>query len=412
MDLADRLRQRRRSPAARFEPGSAASSEASCASVNPTSAVDLSALNPPEGWEHTEDLLWERRVYIPYPQGEAAPASSSDSALPGPISLTAGAFRSPVRDMMFFDIETTGLSSGAGTTVLLAGAARLQPRGLMLQQWFAVDFPGEVWVLQRLSEALSEAKVLVSYNGKSFDWPVVQSKALMSGILLPELLHLDLLHPVRGLFRRRLPDCSLTTIEQQVLGIVREEDIPGSEVPLRYSDFTRTGLIAPLSPVFAHHLRDIQTLVDLLCFLRHLSGRPEAAAQTVQFDPVGLARLRRLAGKPYLEMLQTGFLSLLGGADAMPPAVRALDVFRTGRLLVQQAKRMGESDTALEYLLQMQSVLGIEHEWTAVELAKLYEHRYQDVHKALAVLEPLPGGAQLDHRRRRLYARIRRYTSA
>lgn len=378
MDLAERLRQRR--------------TQQRSGSAKPTKAMSVAL---PDGWHSVDEYLWQRSVTIPDVSSIPArkytpPIWSKDMTLP----FVPPALFAPLNDMAFFDIETTGLSSGAGTTVMLAGLGVPHHNDLYITQWFAVDFPGEAALLQRLSEALQPVKHLVSYNGRSFDWPVVQSKALMSGIHLPQPVQVDLLHPARRLFRGQLLDCSLATIEDGVLGLHRQLDLPGRDVPLKYQEFLKTGRPAVLLPIFAHHLQDIHSLHALLGYLRNTVAESETLLP--RHNAVGQAALIAAAGRDPQPFLQHAFEE--------SPVV--YDVLTVGRILVQRAKRQRSWHGALQLLNRIQQVAGLHRKWPAVERAKILEHRCKDYAAAVVALSGLPSEPDVEYRRQRLNRRL------
>jgi len=138
-------------------------------------------------------------------------------------------------DLLFFDLETTGLSTGAGTIAFLAAFGRLDSAGnLRITQYLLLDYPGENDFIEVLLGEFNTggkgAATIVSYNGKCFDSQILTTRCLMNGIVPPEYRHADLLHPSRRLWKRLLPDCSQSTIETGILGIDRTGDIPGALV--------------------------------------------------------------------------------------------------------------------------------------------------------------------------------------
>lgn len=304
--------------------------------------------------------------------------------------------------LLFFDIETTGLSGGAGTSIFLLGAGALENQQFRLVQWFASDYPGESDLLQHFADFCSGYKVLVSYNGRSFDWPLLQTKAIMSGIDLPVLPHIDLLYPCRRLYRYFLPDCSLSTIEREILEIKRDIDIPGREVPECYSSFLENNNAAVMTPVFAHHVQDICSLQRLLQHLRCLV-HPELVFQTA-CDVRNLASLAAAAGHDPVDVLRQGMDKLFAGEYRS--GYIQLQLNRSGRLLLWVLKRQGKWSEAVDLLTHLQQVFGVNDSFCAVELSKIYEHKLKDYGEALRVLQPADNAEGISHRRQRLERRI------
>lgn len=182
----------------------------------------------------------------------------------------SGALRHPgpidPRRLLILDTETTGLAGGAGTVAFLLGVARLTDAGLELRQWLLTAFAGEVALLDRLAAALGEEDCLVSFNGKSFDIPLLDTRARLHGRdgLLRGRPHLDLLHALRRAHRRRLPDCRLKTAETELLGLRRADDLPGEFAPGVWRDWLRTGRAGRLNEVLAHNRDDLLSTAALL----------------------------------------------------------------------------------------------------------------------------------------------------
>jgi uncharacterized protein YprB with RNaseH-like and TPR domain len=172
-----------------------------------------------------------------------------------------------VEPIAFFDLETTGLSHGAGTIAFMAGIARVEGRSLSVRQYLLADYPGEAAFLERLAASLADAAALVSFNGKCFDAQILSSRFLMNGLKLPVLasaVHLDLLFPSRRLWRDALGSCRLSVIEEALLGVRRELDLPGSEAPDAWFDFVRRGETDRLILIGEHNRDDCVSLVLLL----------------------------------------------------------------------------------------------------------------------------------------------------
>lgn len=173
-----------------------------------------------------------------------------------------GATDNPV----FLDLETTGLAGGTGTYAFLAGAGRIIGESFVVRQVFLSSPEAENTWLDRLLEWTAGAEGFVTYNGKRFDLPVLQTRAIMNRKAPPGAAepHLDLLQLARSMWKDRLPDCRLSTIETGALGVWRDQaDVPGWLVPRYYADFLRTGDAGPLSGVFIHNMTDILSLAVL-----------------------------------------------------------------------------------------------------------------------------------------------------
>jgi uncharacterized protein YprB with RNaseH-like and TPR domain len=172
-----------------------------------------------------------------------------------------------VEDLLFVDIETTGLSSSL--PLFLIGALRMdeEPR---LELFLARDLPEEGAVLSAFN-TLAAGKTLITFNGKSFDWPYIEGRSRAHRLpVQPPRAHLDLLHHARRQWKHSLPDCKLQTLELYLCGRTRVDDVAGREIPRTYHEFARThaqnGTGAHLmSPILHHNALDILTMAELLC---------------------------------------------------------------------------------------------------------------------------------------------------
>jgi uncharacterized protein YprB with RNaseH-like and TPR domain len=162
---------------------------------------------------------------------------------------------------LFFDTETTGLG---GNMVFMLGAMRLVGEDVRLIQVFARDYREERELLGVWARMLGDSGMLVSFNGKSFDLPVLRDRLCLHRIDSPdEPHHLDLLHHARRRWRDVLPDCRLQTLEWKICGRRRSGDIPGEEIPAAYHHFVRTGDTSDMLTVFHHNALDLITLADV-----------------------------------------------------------------------------------------------------------------------------------------------------
>ena len=168
--------------------------------------------------------------------------------------------------LLCFDTETTGLAGGTGTRAFMIGAADWHAGGLRLRQLTLTTLAAEHAMLCEFARWLGGERVLVSYNGKSYDAPLLAARYRLAR--LPSPLagrdHIDLLHPVRRRYRGRWENCRLATIEQRVLGVVREDDLPGAQAPRAWLDYLRGGPATDLRRVAQHNAQDLRSLAALL----------------------------------------------------------------------------------------------------------------------------------------------------
>ncbi|MES9938968.1 MAG: ribonuclease H-like domain-containing protein [Candidatus Thiodiazotropha sp. 6PLUC1] len=189
---------------------------------------------------------------------------------------------------VYIDTETTGLSGGSGTLAFLIGFARLELSAIQLTQLLITRFSSESDMLVRFAESFQSDQRLVSYNGKSYDLPLLISRYRMQSQkhLFAQLPHLDLLHPTRRLFRSSWPDCRLTSLENRLLGYRRFDDLPGSEAPAAWFDYLQQGRCENLIRVVDHNQSDIVSLVAAHTQLANAIENPEHYGT----DLYGLAR--------------------------------------------------------------------------------------------------------------------------
>ncbi len=168
-------------------------------------------------------------------------------------------------DVLFFDTETTGLAGGTGTRAFMIGAARWTDAGLHVRQWYLTAMAAERGLLAAFAEILAPGTVLASYNGRSYDAPLLAARYRLARMAnpLPACDHVDLLHPVRRRYRGRWENCRLATIERRVLGIVREDDLPGSEAPAAWLRYLRGGSARDLRRVADHNRQDLVSLAGV-----------------------------------------------------------------------------------------------------------------------------------------------------
>jgi len=184
------------------------------------------------------------------------------------------------RQLMFFDTETTGLAGGSGTRAFMIGAADWCAGALRVRQLLITAMAGEAAMLDAFRQWLRPDTVLVSYNGKCYDAPLLATRFRLNrmGTPLVDRPHVDLLYPTRRRYRGRWENCRLATIERRALNVVREDDLPGSEAPAAWLSYLRGGSAFNLRRVLAHNDRDVATLAQLLVHLSQLSAAEMDAA--------------------------------------------------------------------------------------------------------------------------------------
>jgi uncharacterized protein YprB with RNaseH-like and TPR domain len=294
---------------------------------------DISAFAA-QGWVAAGHLTLRREV-----------TAAAHIALPPTMPEAAGLLMPGIRagtdypDLLFFDLETSGLSTGAGTVAFLAAFGRLDRAGkLRITQYLLLDYPGENDFIEALLgefDVSGNAVTMVSYNGKCFDSQILKTRCLMNGIVPPEYRHADLLHPARRLWKRLLPDCSQATIETGVLGIDRTGDIPGALAPEIWFAFLRHGETEPLFGICEHNRRDIAGLAAIFSTLIAIADNPFEAAKKINFDLESLALrwYEQCRYEPHTPLCATGQRLLRFAAEGGHPraALRyALSLLKAG----------------------------------------------------------------------------------
>ena len=240
-----------------------------------------------KGWQSCGYKTLKRDVYATSPV-------KTKAALPKALAIVvpdlAGRELPALDDFLFFDLETTGLSGGAGTLAFLAAFGRFVTGGkLRITQYLLLDYPGESDFLDAvLKEFKSEKTVITTYNGKCFDSQILKTRCLMNGIKPPEYNHADLLHPARRLWKNIIYDCSQGSIETKILGLDRSSDTPGALAPEIWFDFLRTGRTERLDGICDHNCADITGLAAILAAMISIAKDP-IAASGLRYDTERLA---------------------------------------------------------------------------------------------------------------------------
>jgi len=226
-----------------------------------------------KGWENCGFKVLKREITANTP-------FNSRKELPAALAiLVPDLARQPLpapEDFLFFDLETTGLSGGAGTVAFLAAFGRFVPGGkLRITQYLLLDYPGENDFLDAvLGEFKNKKSVIVSYNGKCFDSQILKTRCLMNRIKPPEYFHADLLHPARRLWKNLIIDCSQGSVETRILGLDRSGDIPGALAPEIWFEFLKTGETERLLGICDHNIADITGLSSILAAMVSIASDP------------------------------------------------------------------------------------------------------------------------------------------
>jgi uncharacterized protein len=271
----------------------------------------------------------------------------------------------------YVDIETTSLQGGSGTVAFLVGVGRYEAEGFRVRQFFMEDFHEEPALIEAVEEELRGAQAVVSYNGKCFDLPILEMRWRLAR-RRPSFpaLHLDLLYPARRLWRGRLPDCRLGTVERDILGVMRVSDAPSAEIPQIYFDYVRGIRPQRMGPVFDHHAQDIFSLAALTQAFARAVADPDDSRFAHVSDQSGLARLHRQAGDAAAaEAALRRAIGLAGDEDA---------AYRLSMLLARGLRRGGRRTEAAAIWERWAEKAAIHRLDPLIELAKHAEHDLKD----------------------------------
>lgn len=274
----------------------------------------------------------------------------------------------------FLDTETTGLAGGTGTYAFLVGLGRFEGEQFRLVQFFMRDPGEEPAQLAALTEFLQPCQALVTFNGKSFDVPLLNTRYVVNGTASPVagLAHVDLLHLARRLWRDRLPSRALSYLEAHILGAARtEEDVAGWLIPALYFDYLRSGDARPLKNVFYHNAMDILALAALFNHTSCLLDNPLNGSVQHGADLVAVAKLFEDMGQTEAAV-QVYEHSL---SHNLPGEIYA----EAGQRLAAIRRRQGDYQAAVT-LWRAAAERG--YIYAHVELAKFYEHQHRDFAQA------------------------------
>jgi uncharacterized protein YprB with RNaseH-like and TPR domain len=278
-------------------------------------------------------------------------------------------------DLLFFDTETTGLSHGVGNTIFLLGCCRIYDGKIQVKQFFLPAPESEVAFYQAFLQDTNNLKKLVTYNGKAFDWPQVKTRHTLIRDAVPKLPafgHYDLLHGSRRLWKKSLESCKLSMIEENILGVTRQDDIPGYLAPMLYFDFLREKDPEIIEGILLHNEKDMLSLVTLYIHISHmLLCKPTDKWSSTELYELG--RWYEHVGEDDTA-LSYYTQALDGGGE---------DQYRTKMTLATLLKKRGEWERAVELWRSLEDQSAISQSALCVELAKIYEHRYKDYELAL-----------------------------
>lgn len=303
------------------------------------------------------------------------------------------------RRVVFFDIETTGLSGGAGTMAFLVGCGWFdEDDGFLVRQFFLAAPSGEKPMLRALARVFDDASLVVTFNGRTFDVPFMETRWAFHRSDAPtgNMSHFDMLPPARRLWGRRdlaRPDadgCSLTALERRVLGFHRHDDVPGFDIPARYFQFLRTGETALVEGILEHNRHDLVSLAAVMAHALRLACDGPAVCREPA-EQLALGQIYERAGQIDAAADAYAMAIALGDADVQRPALA-----RTA-LMHRRAGRYEEAARGWQAILDLvprsrRTLTALERQ--AVEaLAIHHEHRVRDLVRARGLAETLDASA-------------------
>ena len=307
-------------------------------------------------------------------------------------------------DICFLDTETTGLSHGAGTVAFLVGVGFFDETDFVVRQYLMRDYDEEALLLSHVAEEIAKRKFLCTFNGATFDLPLLETRFTMQRMraMYTARPHVDLLPASRRVWKLRLKRCNLTALEEAVLGMRRQDDLPGALVPQRYFDFLKTGDFSLLEDVLTHNCQDIISLAHILDRLIRLHDTPllaDAPEDLFSLGRVYEKRGRAEGARMCYRAADKGSMSLLARGRMAETYRREGNYAEAARIYQRMASDRQGGAAPL------------------IALAKICEHRKKDIPAAveytrraiiLAADQPDSDMAALQKRYERLMKKARR----
>ncbi len=304
------------------------------------------------------------------------PDSATELSLP---LISNGEFPDSIalNRLLLFDLETTGLAGGAGTYPFVQGFGYFEDGQLHIIRYFLMDYGQDFQVYHDMQQVFSQKDVLVSYNGKSYDLPLLRNRFVLNRLENPltNFLHFDLLHSVRRIWKHTIPNCSLGRVEKDIFRFERIGDIDGAEIPHAYFDFLKTGFSEKIERILEHNQLDIITMARLLFYLHELETG-QASAEVSETELLALFRLT--IKNDDLERSRQLIETCRIGNTEIP-----LSLWKDYSLLLRRRRYWEEAVAIWNGFLKS----GKEILFASEELAKYYEHRIGDCRLAAAYCE-------------------------
>ncbi|MCC6148472.1 MAG: ribonuclease H-like domain-containing protein [Anaerolineaceae bacterium] len=332
----------------------------------------------PNGYEEPTsfgEIFVVENTYSPnYQQGNAVLTSETDTLLIQKWAKLSATEPYRQNKFLFLDTETSGLAGGTGTYPFMVGLGYYSEQGFTVVQLFMRSPKDEPALLSSLSRRIEPFEVVVTFNGKSFDIPILNTRHILNGFFSPfkTLEHIDLLHLSRQIWRNRLRDRSLGSLEKEVLQMSRDQlETPGWLVPQIYFDYLKTGDARPLKGVFYHNEIDIISLAALMNYINNMLLYPIAENVKSALDMIALAKVFESLG-----LIDQAVLCYESGLTQGLPTDHFIHTLLSFAFLY---RKRGNWEQAIK-LWEKASEYG--QPQACIELAKYYEHSQKDYQQA------------------------------
>ncbi len=304
--------------------------------------------------------------------------------------------------LLYLDTETTGLSGGAGTVAFLVGVGFFEKDAFIVRQYFMRDYNEEAAMMSGLQQLFAGYKGFVTFNGKAFDINLLQSRFISNRFRpsFKELPNLDLLYPSRRVWGLKLDSCRLSSLEENILGLYRDDDIPGAQIPSVYFNYVESRDAIDIKRVISHNELDILSMVSLLSRLSSMMNNPLSQTDG-ELELLGMGRFFELCGKTD-DMLRC--FEACTESELFSVRMHAV------RRLTGVYKKRGSYKQALEHWKAVDAENPEFELFHLIEMAKYYEHKAKDPVQALQIVEKalknclrmgLTGSRQLEELKKR-----------
>ncbi len=356
-----------------------------CHEIKPENRVKSPGLIDVEGGTlHYNDagayFVIEKQFPFPYQHGYCNLQDILDVDITPVLEVCKQASTSiGISDLVFLDTETTGLSVGTGTIAFLTGLGYFSAGTFILRQYFIRDYDEEMAVLKDLNEILSLYKGLVTFNGKAFDWNLLTSRFIFNRLrcYLKNPAHIDLLYPSRMLWKQKLESCRLSSLEENILGVRRIDDIPGAMIPGIYFRYLNDRNAKLIKKVIMHNQIDILSMVTLMIKINTILDNPiDGASDSLELFCAAQVLEKQADVKRALICYEK--CAALDNRIVKEASLRKLSLLYKGQ------KDFIKSARYLESVLSCSLGQNIP---IMIELAKLYEHKIKDFPKAAELVQ-------------------------